>query len=142
MQPECENEKHCSEEKNICLEKANDTNILIAENYLPDLDNTKSCKKNKQSIIQRLSKTIKFMKAREQKLRRENKKLNEVIKRKNAMITKWKMKYHRLLNKNKDNVLKNVKKIERKGPTEIRKKLLLNEAFIEQLKERQNIIKG
>ncbi|XP_043471650.1 reticulocyte-binding protein 2 homolog a-like [Leptopilina heterotoma] len=121
-------------------ESQNDSNKLIISN--PDLDRTKSYKNKKQNIIERLNKTIKLTRAREEKLRRENKKLNEVIKRKNATISKWKMKYHRLLNKNEDNVLKSVKKIEHKGSKEIRKKLFLHEAFIQQLKEKQLSLKG
>lgn len=42
-----------------------------------------------------------------------------------------------MLNKNKDRTLEKVKKIERKGPSEIRKKLLSGEALNKQLLERK-----
>lgn len=46
------------------------------------------------------------------------------------MINKWKMKYYRLLNKNEDDVLKNVKKIERKGPLKLEKNYNFMKLFI------------
>ena len=69
---------------------------------------------------------LKTVKAREARLRREISKYFNTIKLQRKEIRKWKTKYERESEKNKDkndHILDSVKKIERKGKLEVRKHL-------------------
>lgn len=85
---------------------------------------------------QALSKKLRTVRAREQRLRRENQKLRKTIEAKDKNIKKWKMRYYRLKNKRPDEqpLVKRVQEIEKQGPKAVRQQLLFAEAFKEQLK--------
>lgn len=74
--------------------------LIITDNVAPNDSPKTETKINKmdikynENVVDRLEKTIRFTRAREEKLRRENKKLITIIEKKNSIISKWKMKFY------------------------------------------------
>lgn len=132
-------------ESNYCEAYSENSNELNIKCSSPLMDNTADPDDNSHlsfensNIADRLKKTYRSSRAREQALRRKNTKLLKIIEEKNKIINKWKQKYHRLLQttKNENCNIEKVKKIERSGPQAVRKRLLFAEALEQQLKERK-----
>ena len=103
--------------------------------------------KHQKSAIEKLSISLRNARASNSRLRRTNLKLLNTIDMKNKRINVWKSKYYKVLSKltlkAQDNViLNNVKKIEAKGRSEVRKHLLLGETLRCQLKENKKLVKN
>lgn len=87
-----------------------------------------------------LLKKIKTLQAREQRLRREMKKLSQIIDTKGRNIEKWKKRYYCLRNKNSEEspLRKRVQAIENLGIEAVRKHLLIGEVLKEQLQKKKD----